>query len=129
MTLQLSTFDGGNALSRFRAASLLTALQGVHDQINAISGRFVHWVATDGAPDTALQERLAALLQYGEPYTGTTDGAMVLVSPRLGTLSPWASKATDIAHNCGLKLKRIERITEFHIHLKDGLLNSHEFPT
>ena len=123
MTLQLSTFDGGNALSRFRAASLLTALQGVHDQINAISGRFVHWVATDGAPDTALQERLAALLQYGEPYTGTTDGAMVLVSPRLGTLSPWASKATDIAHNCGLAVKRVERMVEYRITLKAGLVS------
>ena len=46
-----------------------------------------------------------------------------VVSPRSGTISPWASKATDIAHNCGLQLKRIERITEFHIQLKDGLLS------
>ncbi len=123
VTLQLSTFDGGNALSRFRAASLLTALQGVHDQISAISGRFVHWVATDGAPDAALQERLTALLQYGEPYTGTTEGTLVLVSPRLGTLSPWASKATDIAHNCGLAVKRVERMVEYRITLKAGLLS------
>ena len=123
VTLQLSTFDGGNALSRFRAASLLTALQGVHAQISAISGRYVHWVATDGAPDAALQERLAALLQYGEPYTGTTEGTLVLVSPRLGTLSPWASKATDIAHNCGLAVKRVERMVEYRITLKTGLLS------
>jgi phosphoribosylformylglycinamidine synthase len=123
VTLQLSTFDGGNALSRFRAASLLTALQGVHEQISGVSGRYVHWVATDGAPDAALQERLAALLQYGEPYSGTSDGALVLVSPRLGTLSPWASKATDIAHNCGLAVKRVERMVEYRITLKAGLLS------
>ncbi len=123
MTLHLSTFDGGNALSRFRAASLVTALQGVHDKISAISGRFVHWVATDGAPDAALNGQLAALLQYGEPYLGGNEGTLLLVSPRLGTLSPWASKATDIAHNCGLAVKRVERMVEYRLTLKSGLLS------
>ena len=42
--------------------------------------------------------------------------------PRLGTVSPWASKATDIAHNCGLALHRVERVTEFRLSLKTGLL-------
>ena len=123
VTLHLSTFDGGNALSRFRAASLLTALQGVHDKISAVSGRFVHWVATDGAPDAALNAQLAALLQYGEPYAGGLEGTLLLVSPRLGTLSPWASKATDIAHNCGLAVKRVERMVEYRLTLKNGLLS------
>ena len=123
MTLHLSTFEGGNALSRFRAASLLTALQGVHDKISGISGRFVHWVATDGAPDAALTARLDALLNYGEPFGGDADGLVLLVSPRLGTLSPWASKATDIAHNCGLAVKRVERMVEYRLTLKSGLLS------
>ncbi|MEI7516511.1 MAG: phosphoribosylformylglycinamidine synthase, partial [Betaproteobacteria bacterium] len=123
MTLHLSTFDGGNALSRFRAASLLTALKGVHDKVNSISGRFVHWVATDGAPDAALTARLGALLNYGEPFAGAADGLVLLVSPRLGTLSPWASKATDIAHNCGLAVKRVERMVEYRLTLKSGLLS------
>ena len=87
MTLHLSTFDGGNALSRFRAASLLTALQGVHDKISAVSGRFVHWVATDGAPDAALNAQLAALLQYGEPYAGGSEGTLLL---------PWWMKERHI---------------------------------
>ena len=43
------------------------------------------------------------------------------MTPRFGTVSPWASKATDIAHNCGIALKRVERITEFHIRLRTGL--------
>ena len=42
--------------------------------------------------------------------------------PRLGTVSPWASKATDIAHNCGLALHRVERVTEFRLTIKTGLL-------
>ena len=123
MTLHLSTFDGGNALSRFRAASLLTALQGVHDKISGISGHFVHWVATDGVPDAALAAKLGALLNYGEPFEGSSDGVVLLVSPRLGTLSPWASKATDIAHNCGLAVKRVERMVEYRLTLKSGLLS------
>jgi phosphoribosylformylglycinamidine synthase len=123
VTLHLSTFDGGNAISRFRAKALLTALQEVNDKISGISGRFVHWVATDGAPDTALASKLAALLNYGEPFGGDTSGVVLLVSPRLGTLSPWASKATDIAHNCGLAVKRVERMVEYHLTLKSGLLS------
>jgi phosphoribosylformylglycinamidine synthase len=123
VTLHLSTFEGGNALSRFRAAALLTALQGVHDKISGISGRFVHWVATEGAPDAALSARLNALLTYGEPFEGAADGLVLLVSPRLGTLSPWASKATDIAHNCGLAIQRVERMVEYRLTLKSGLLS------
>ena len=45
-----------------------------------------------------------------------------LLLPRLGTLSPWASKATDIARNCGIAIRRVERITEYRISLKSGLL-------
>ena len=129
VTLHLSTFDGGNALSRFRAASLLTALQGVHDKISAVSGRFVHWVATEGAPDAALNTQLGALLQYGEAYSGALEGTLLLVSPRLGTLSPWASKATDIAHNCGLAVKRVERMVEYRLTLKSGLLSKTSLST
>jgi len=127
VTLHLSTFDGGNAISRFRANALLTALKGVNDKISGISGRFVHWVATDGAPDAALADKLAALLTYGEPFNGDAQGdahgEVLLVSPRLGTLSPWASKATDIAHNCGLAVKRVERMVEYRLTLKSGLLS------
>jgi phosphoribosylformylglycinamidine synthase len=123
VTLHLSTFEGGNALSRFRTASLLTALQGVHDKISGLSGRYVHWVATEGAPSAELSAQLDALLQYGEPFTGGLEGTLLLVSPRLGTLSPWASKATDIAHNCGLAVKRVERMVEYRLTLKSGLLS------
>ncbi|HRL55331.1 MAG TPA: phosphoribosylformylglycinamidine synthase, partial [Acidovorax temperans] len=51
------------------------------------------------------------------------DGAVLIVTPRLGTLSPWASKATDIARNCGIAIRRVERITEYRISLKTGLLS------
>jgi phosphoribosylformylglycinamidine synthase len=123
VTLHISTFEGGNALSSFRTQQLLPQLQGIHDKISGISARFVHLVASDTAPDAALNNKLAALLTYGDPYAGATDGPAIIVSPRFGTVSPWASKATDIAHNCGFAVRRVERLVEYRLTLKNGLLS------
>jgi phosphoribosylformylglycinamidine synthase len=68
------------------------------------------------------------MLTYGEPvpetlYEGTTVEFFVI--PRLGTISPWASKATDIAHNCGMShVHRIERGVAYTVVLKSGILGS-----
>jgi phosphoribosylformylglycinamidine synthase len=127
VTLHLTPFEGGSALSAFRVQQLLPNLQAVHDKISGIAARYVHLVASVDAPTPALKEQLAALLTYGEPYTGTSDGALIVVTPRFGTVSPWASKATDIAHNCGLAIKRVERIVEYRVSLKSGLLSKPSF--
>jgi phosphoribosylformylglycinamidine synthase len=121
----LTTFDGGAALSPFRAAALLTRLQAVAPSVSAVGARFVHFVATDAALDAQTTQRVRDLLTYGpasEPLVGTT--ATFVVCPRLGTLSPWASKATDIAHSCGLEIHRVERVTEFA--LRAGELSDDE---
>ena len=118
----MTTLAGGNALSSFRAQQLQPALEAIHPKISGIAARFVHLVATDAAPTPTEQKRLAALLTYGDPYAGPEDGAVLIVTPRLGTLSPWASKATDIARNCGIAIRRVERITEYRISLKSGLM-------
>ncbi len=123
MSLHISIFEGGNALSDFRVQQLLPRLAAISPQIQGLSARFVHMAATEATLDAAQQQTLAALLTYGEPAHTSPAGTLLVVTPRFGTVSPWASKATDIAHNCGLQLKRIERITEFHIQLKDGLLS------
>ncbi|MGH6627554.1 MAG: phosphoribosylformylglycinamidine synthase [Burkholderiaceae bacterium] len=122
MTLHLTQFEGGNALSDFRVQQLLPRLQAIHDRISGLDARFVHLVASAVAPAEALKAQLAALLTYGDPYRGAAEGELIVVMPRFGTVSPWASKATDIAHNCGLTIKRIERITEYRVTLKSGLL-------
>jgi phosphoribosylformylglycinamidine synthase len=119
--LQLLHFEGGNALSPFRAAALLAALQVACSRIVAVAARHVHWVAFDTAPDVAVHDKLEALLRYGDPGTGSVQGELIVVMPRLGTVSPWASKASDIAHNCGLPVHRVERVTEFRLTLKSGL--------
>ncbi|HEX5697274.1 MAG TPA: phosphoribosylformylglycinamidine synthase, partial [Rhodoferax sp.] len=122
MTLHITPFEGGSALGAFRVQQLLPGLQAVHEKISGIAARYVHLVASDQAPTPALQQQLSALLTYGEPYTDPAEGTLFVVTPRFGTVSPWASKATDIAHNCGLSLHRVERIVEYRISLKSGLL-------
>jgi phosphoribosylformylglycinamidine synthase len=115
-------FEGGNALSAFRAQALLPRLQAVQSRITAVHARHVHWVWSDHPLAAAEHDKLEALLRYGDPYAGPTEGSLLVVAPRLGTVSPWASKATDIAHNCGLAIRRVERVTEFRLTLKSGLL-------
>src|SRR6185369_36211 len=115
-------FEGGNALSAFRAQALLPKLQAVSPRITGIAARHVHWAWSEAPLAADTHDKLAALLRYGDPYAGPADGTLIVVAPRLGTVSPWASKATDIAHNCGLAIKRVERVTEYRLSLKSGLL-------
>ena len=124
MSLHISTFDGASALSDFRLAQILPRLAQISPHIQSLDARFVHLVATTEALADAPKQILAALLTYGEPYTGPVDGPVIVVSPRLGTVSPWASKATDIAHNCGLNLRRVERLTEYRLTMRSGLLGT-----
>jgi phosphoribosylformylglycinamidine synthase len=122
VTLHITQIEGGSALSSFRIQQLLPVLQAVNEKINGVAARFVHLVTSDDAPSASLKDQLAALLTYGDPYAGPNDGALMVVSPRFGTVSPWASKATDIAHNCGLAVRRVERVIEYRLTLKSGLL-------
>ena len=122
MTLSISQFEGGSALSPFRVQQLLPILQAINDRICGVAARYVHLVSTDAEPETRLKAQLTALLTYGPAYSGPLDGALFVVTPRFGTVSPWASKATDIAHNCGLAVRRVERVLEYRLALKPGLL-------
>jgi phosphoribosylformylglycinamidine synthase len=123
VSLHISIFEGGNALSDFRVQQIFPRLAAIAPSIQGLSARHVHLVASVDALSAEQQKTLAALLTYGEPAHGRQDGVLLVVTPRMGTVSPWASKATDIAHNCGLPIKRVERITEFRVQLKDGLLS------
>ncbi len=103
-------------LSDFRARQWLAQLQQACPAVTRLSAQHYFLVAA-AQPLTATEtEQLARLLDAqpvhpGEASTRTGgQGATGVISPRLGTVSPWASKATDIAHNCGLAVTRIERV-------------------
>ena len=118
----LHHFEGGNALSDFRAKALLERLRAAVDRIDTVRARYLHVVWSDSPLSREDLDRAAALLRYGEPFAGDEAAdATLIVAPRLGTVSPWASKATDIARNCGLAVHRVERVTEFRIALQRGL--------
>ncbi|MCT8467310.1 phosphoribosylformylglycinamidine synthase [Chromohalobacter canadensis] len=116
---------GAPALSAFRHAKLLAALRDAVPEVEALHADYVHFVDHQDALDDAAQEVLAQLLSYGPVRDGGDtehEGHLLLVVPRLGTLSPWSSKATDIAHNCGLtQIRRIERGIAYRVTLKGSL--------
>lgn len=120
----LMHFEGGNALAPHQVQALLPKLQAINPKISSVHARFVHWVALDQALPQGELDKLSALLTYGDAYEGAVDGDLIVVAPRLGTVSPWASKATDIAHNCGLAIRRVERVTEFRLTVKAGLIGT-----
>ena len=102
---------GNAALSDFRREKLqkiLTEKLGVDAVVTA---EYIHFVDTVSSLDDDQLKVLKALLEYGPKQEKlVSEGELYLVVPRIGTISPWSSKATDIAHNCGLSsIKRIER--------------------
>jgi len=114
---------GSNALSAFRTQRLLSQLQAVDAAITGVTGRYIHFIDAVGAVSDDDHARLQGLLTYGEPFDGVAEGDEFVVIPRFGTISPWASKATDIARNCGMaNIHRIERGIAYHVHVKSGLL-------
>ena len=116
------TLPGASALSEFFRAKLLHQLQELCPQLADIEARYIHFVEVDSEPTGAQRQLLDALLRYGprESASATTRQAPaveLLVVPRAGTISPWSSKATDIAHNCGLStVRRLERGTLYRLY-------------
>ena len=111
------TLAGASALSPFRLRRLLGELQSISRDVRSVQARFMHFVEIDGEARDDERAMLAQLLAYG-PHREAEDfaGELFLVVPRPGTLSPWSSKATDIARNCGLaRVRRVERGIAYYV--------------
>jgi phosphoribosylformylglycinamidine synthase len=122
--MQPLSLRGRHALSAFRLAKLLAALDGARPGHAIERVDAVYWHFAELERDLTPNERatLERILSYGPHDTrASDDGALLLVVPRPGTISPWSSKATDIAHNCGLAaVRRIERGVAFRIASRGG---------
>ena len=114
---------GAPAHSDFRLEKILETVRVLEPSVTAISTRFVHFADVDGELSARSREILESLLDYGpRARLEGTEGILVLALPRIGTISPWASKATDIAHICGLRdVRRIERGTAYYLHTEKSL--------
>jgi phosphoribosylformylglycinamidine synthase len=121
---ELISLRGRNALSPFRIDKLLTSL--ATTGVSGLAADFWHFVQTTRALSVSERDTLERILTYGPHSREHADrGELFLVIPRLGTISPWCSKATDIAHNCGLaSIERIERGVAFRIRTRgDAVLD------
>ncbi|HIJ22919.1 MAG: phosphoribosylformylglycinamidine synthase [Gammaproteobacteria bacterium] len=117
--------DGGPALSRFRVEKLEKQLASEVPQVKQITTQWLHFVDLRLSLSGERREVLEKLLEYGPAHESVAlGGKQWVVVPRLGTISPWSSKATDIANNCGLdEVNRVERGTLWGVEL-DGELDA-----
>ncbi len=119
--MPLLELAGAPALTPARLAKKLRRVQAGNPGVTTLAADFVHFVDLDAPLCEADLRTLGRLLQYGpRPVPGAQGAApsalRLWVVPRLGTISPWSSKATDIAHICGLgrEVRRIERGVGVH---------------
>jgi phosphoribosylformylglycinamidine synthase len=111
---------GAPALSQFRLDELLRALKALDQRVTTLRSRWMHFVDTSRSLNAHELEVLGKLLTYGsnppESAPESGGGHKILVTPRVGTESPWSSKATDIVHVCGLDaVTRVERGTVYFV--------------
>ena len=108
---------GAPALSAFRHGKLLDQLTQVAPGVTGLYAEFAHFADVTGQLLAEEEQVLARLLKYGPSVpVQEPSGRLFLVVPRFGTISPWASKASDIARNCGLaKIQRLERGIAYYV--------------
>ncbi|MHA7000597.1 phosphoribosylformylglycinamidine synthase [Aeromonas schubertii] len=108
---------GAPALSEFRVQKLMQTLAERGVEITGIYAEFMHFAELVDPLSPDERATLDRLLRYGPTIPEhAPQGHLFLVTPRPGTISPWSSKATDIAHNCGLtKVKRLERGVAYYV--------------
>ncbi|MBM3396680.1 MAG: phosphoribosylformylglycinamidine synthase, partial [Betaproteobacteria bacterium] len=121
LVLKLS---GPSALSRFRLDKLIGAAREVLPKLDSIRARYWHFVELTRPLSTTERDVLDRLLAYGHPGEEPAERTRLLVVvPRVGTVSPWSSKATDIAHSCGLApVVRVERGIAYALQARQGMV-------
>ena len=120
-------FRGAPALSEFRTQKLLGLFASKNLPVTSVYAEYCHFADISESLNEQETHVLKQLLTYGPSLVEhTPEGKLLLVTPRAGTISPWASKATNIAHNCGLdKLRRLERGCAYYLTL-DGELSAEQ---
>ncbi len=108
---------GVPALSSFRLQKKLRSLQTIDSSVSGLITEYIYFIETETNLNDDELATLNHLLNEDRQFKATPQtGSLILVVPRPGTISPWSTKATDIAHNCGLdKIKRIERGIAYYL--------------
>ncbi len=112
---QILKLRGADAFSLSRLARLLDGARAVVSGLTGLTAAHWYFIETEGLPGDEELTRLKDLLGVPAVVAAAPKGELLLVTPRLGTISPWSSKATEIARQCGFaSIRRIERGTAFH---------------
>jgi len=110
----MHVFYGAEALSQFRRDRLTAQLRAAVPAVQILEIRFLYLAWFHATPNANQLERLGDLVSGDQSAVAVDSNASIVVTPRLGTISPWSSKATDIARKCGLdSLKHLERVTQW----------------
>ena len=128
-SVELLELAGQQALSEFRLAKLTRVLKRQDDRVTGVDARFVYFVDLKRTPTDTDNKRLTALLLSGESLGKLQRNAeTIFVVPRPGTISPWSSKATDIAHACNIdSVNRIERGICYALHFNRAATQADAF--
>ncbi|MBE8167885.1 MAG: phosphoribosylformylglycinamidine synthase [Shewanella sp.] len=113
---------GAPAVSDFNIKKMMQACNSKALPVKQIYSEFIHLVDLNEPLNTNEQQQLEKLLTYGpKKESQLLQGSLFFVTPRPGTISPWSSKATDIAKNCDLgKVKRLERGVAYYVELDEN---------
>jgi phosphoribosylformylglycinamidine synthase len=107
--------QGINALGAFKAKSLQVKLTQAQPGLSLLGAEYIHFTDLNADLDEDKSEQLTQLLSYEESLNIDDAISSVIIIPRLGTISPWSSKATDIMHLCDItQINRIERAVVYH---------------
>ena len=111
----IHTHQGISALGAFKTKALQVKISQAQPGLNLLSAEFIHFSDLNDALTEVEKKHLDQLLSYTQALSANTAKSSIIVIPRLGTISPWSSKATDIVHLCDInKIRRIERATIYH---------------
>lgn len=127
--LQMISLRGSAALSPFRIEKIQNRLSEICPNIGHVYAEFRHFSWVDGVLSAQQENTLKQILTYGPNLQAEEPvGELILVLPRVGTISPWASRATDIVQHCGLQeIHRVERGIAYYVQTQNGQpLTAHE---
>lgn len=121
--MTVKTFRGSPALSEFRLNQLQQKFAAANLPVKSVYAEYVHFADLTAPLSSEQEDKLNQLLHYGPTLAEHEPvGECFIVIPRFGTISSWSSKATDIAHNCGLaQVARVERGLAYYFEFERAL--------
>ena len=112
----ISFHTGIQALRNFKVKTLNKKISALIPDIELVSSEYIHFIESKQDLNTSNKSILDNLLNYAPKANLSNSNFQITISPRIGTISPWSSKASEICKLCGLSgIKRVERGITYHL--------------